>query len=221
ARLPFDNIGVAVLTNDDDIGPIIREIIKYRLIDEALGLEPYDWDSIIKNASGLAIPTDNLSRQTNASDPSIDFTSLAGTYNNPGYGNFTFCLISEEPTESCREFVANTSTLLPGAINTTVPTLLAKPDTVLAEYVVLTHSDGNKFDIAAMHSFPTNNPEQPFWAKVLTAPGFVVEFAATDNGIGMAMNGGIWGAGTGVPDPTGDSLEERAEVWFRQVAPST
>ncbi|EEB94629.1 hypothetical protein MPER_06525 [Moniliophthora perniciosa FA553] len=45
-RLPFDNIGVAVLTNDDDIGPIIREIIKYRLIDEALGLEPYDWDTM-------------------------------------------------------------------------------------------------------------------------------------------------------------------------------
>ncbi|KAI3621302.1 beta-lactamase class penicillin binding protein [Moniliophthora roreri] len=221
ARLPFDNIGVAVLTNDDDIGPIIREIIKYRLIDEALGLEPYDWDSIIKNASGLAVPTDNSSRPTNASDPSIDFTNLAGTYNNPGYGNFTFCLISEEPTESCRELVANTSTLLPGAINTTVPTLLAKTDAVFAEYVALTHSDGNKFDIAAMLSFPTNNPEQPFWAKVLTVPGFVVEFAATDDSIGMAVNGGFWGAGTGVPDPTGDSLEERAEVWFRQVAPST
>uniref|UniRef100_A0A0W0FML0 Beta-lactamase-related domain-containing protein n=1 Tax=Moniliophthora roreri TaxID=221103 RepID=A0A0W0FML0_MONRR len=219
ARLPFDNIGVAVLTNDDDIGPIIREIIKYRLIDEALGLEPYDWDSIIKNVSGLAVPTDNSSRPTNASDPSIDFTSLAGTYNNPGYGNFTFCLVSLEPTESCRELVANASTLLPGAINPTVPTLLAKADAVFAEYVALTHSDGNKFDFATMYSFSTNNSEQPFWAKVLTVSDFVAEFAATDNGIGMAMNGGFWGAGAG--DPTGDSLEERAEVWFRQVVPST
>ncbi|ESK87475.1 hypothetical protein Moror_11580 [Moniliophthora roreri MCA 2997] len=167
----------------------------------------------------LAVPTDNSSRPTNASDPSIDFTSLAGTYNNPGYGNFTFCLVNLEPTESCRELVANASTLLPGAINPTVPTLLAKADAVFAEYVALTHSDGNKFDFATMYSFSTNNSEQPFWAKVLTVPDFVAEFAATDNGIGMAMNGGFWGAGAG--DPTGDSLEERAEVWFRQVVPST
>ncbi|KAK7054310.1 hypothetical protein VNI00_003503 [Paramarasmius palmivorus] len=115
ARLPFDNIGVAVLTNDDDLGPIFNDIIKYRLIDEALGLEPFDWDTLQR--------------------------------------------------------------MIPNS-----------------------------------HSGP----------RVLTAPGFVVEFATADDGsgIGMAMNGGFWGAGTGVPEPSGDTVEQRAEVWFRQVQAS-
>lgn len=40
-RFPWDNLGIAVLTNDN---PYISEVIKYRLIDEALALEPIDWN---------------------------------------------------------------------------------------------------------------------------------------------------------------------------------
>jgi hypothetical protein len=45
SRLPFDNVGVAVLTNDNLYGPYIMEIIRWRLLDEAIGLEPVDWSS--------------------------------------------------------------------------------------------------------------------------------------------------------------------------------
>ncbi|ESK85499.1 beta-lactamase [Moniliophthora roreri MCA 2997] len=220
-RLPSDNVGIAVLTNDEDVGQSIRDIIRYRLIDEALGLEPYDWNSVYKNVSnstGDANPADNSFLPTNTSDPSIELTSLAGTYNNPGYGNWTFCLISEEATESCRELAANASTFIPG-FDFTIPTLLAKSNAIVAgSYILLAHSDGNKFDGLPILSSPTNDPEQPFWAKGLSP--FKAEFAETDDGIGMALNGNFWGATPGVPDPTGDSVEERAEVWFRQVAPS-
>lgn len=44
-RLPFDNLGVAVLTNDHTYGGSIMEIIKYRLLDEALGLKKIDWNN--------------------------------------------------------------------------------------------------------------------------------------------------------------------------------
>lgn len=44
-RFPFENFGVAVLTNDDAYGDQFMEVIKWRLIDALLGLEPIDWDS--------------------------------------------------------------------------------------------------------------------------------------------------------------------------------
>jgi hypothetical protein len=44
-RFPDDGAGVAILTNDDAFGPVMKEIIKYRLADEIFGLQPVDWDS--------------------------------------------------------------------------------------------------------------------------------------------------------------------------------
>lgn len=44
ARLPNDNFGVAVLTNDHDYGRVTTQIIKYYIMDRALGLNPIDWN---------------------------------------------------------------------------------------------------------------------------------------------------------------------------------
>jgi hypothetical protein len=42
-RLPWDDVGFAVLTNDNELGFTISQIVKYRLLDEVLALEPIDW----------------------------------------------------------------------------------------------------------------------------------------------------------------------------------
>ncbi|KAJ7472966.1 hypothetical protein B0H11DRAFT_1672250, partial [Mycena galericulata] len=44
-RFPFDGVGIAAITNDDVFGPLLKEIIKFRIADEAFGLDPVDWDS--------------------------------------------------------------------------------------------------------------------------------------------------------------------------------
>lgn len=44
-RLPYEGLGIAVFTNDDLFGPYIHDIIKFYLIDRALGLETIDWNS--------------------------------------------------------------------------------------------------------------------------------------------------------------------------------
>jgi hypothetical protein len=44
-RLPFDGIGIAVLTNDGNYGSYFGEAIKYRIIDAALGLDAVDWSA--------------------------------------------------------------------------------------------------------------------------------------------------------------------------------
>ncbi|KAF9461071.1 hypothetical protein BDZ94DRAFT_1168367, partial [Collybia nuda] len=43
--LPLDNIGLAVLKNDDDAGFTSSDRIKYRLIEVALGFNQVDWSS--------------------------------------------------------------------------------------------------------------------------------------------------------------------------------
>lgn len=43
ARLPFDGLGIAVLTNDDAIGGYMSFAIVSRLVDEALGIQPEEW----------------------------------------------------------------------------------------------------------------------------------------------------------------------------------
>ncbi|KAJ7655931.1 beta-lactamase/transpeptidase-like protein, partial [Mycena rosella] len=44
-RFLVDGLGIAVLTNDDTFGQSFREVIKYRIADEAFGLPPVDWNS--------------------------------------------------------------------------------------------------------------------------------------------------------------------------------
>ena len=45
SRLPNSNLGIAVFSNDDLYGTAIIEIIKHRIIDEALDLDPIDWNT--------------------------------------------------------------------------------------------------------------------------------------------------------------------------------
>ncbi|KAG6826577.1 hypothetical protein H0H92_015277, partial [Tricholoma furcatifolium] len=85
-RLPADNIGIAVLTNDQDYGSWWMRSIRYRLIDEALGLQYVDWDSRFKEIALAVIPPLATPRAANATLPSLPFASLAGRYDNMGYG---------------------------------------------------------------------------------------------------------------------------------------
>ncbi|KAJ7512257.1 hypothetical protein B0H11DRAFT_2214060 [Mycena galericulata] len=54
-RFPFDGVGIAAITNDDVFGPLLKEIIKFRIADEAFGLDPVDWDSRFVFASAFSM----------------------------------------------------------------------------------------------------------------------------------------------------------------------
>lgn len=45
SRLPNSNIGVSVLTNDNEYGKVFTEIIKNHILDKVLELEPIDWSA--------------------------------------------------------------------------------------------------------------------------------------------------------------------------------
>ncbi|KAK1235671.1 hypothetical protein PQX77_001091 [Marasmius sp. AFHP31] len=222
-RLPFDNIGIAVLTNDEDTGVAFDIVIQYRLMDEALGLEPFDWETpaseLLTSIFG-SIPT---ARPDNSSDPSVPggFASLEGTYNHPGYGDWSFCLFepAKQPSEACKDFAANLSTTIPGGIDPEIPTLVAPVTSIWFDYVQLQHFDGNVFNVTFLSSYPTlNDTDQPFWTFVQRVP-FLAEVGSSGDTVGLGFSGGFWGAGPGVPEPQGTTLEERSEVWFEKVQP--
>jgi hypothetical protein len=43
-RLPAKGIGIAIMINDGHFGTALTSVIKFRIIDEMLGLDPIDWE---------------------------------------------------------------------------------------------------------------------------------------------------------------------------------
>ena len=86
--LPDNGIGVAVLTNTSS-SPM-APVVAYRVLDELLGLEPFDWHSLYKPRFDAVIAGGREARQarrvvTGTSLPR-PLDAYAGDYEHPGYG---------------------------------------------------------------------------------------------------------------------------------------
>ncbi|KAF8067004.1 beta-lactamase/transpeptidase-like protein [Lyophyllum atratum] len=212
ARLPNDGLGVMVYSNDNTFGGLTMEVIKYRLIDEALGLEPIDWSTRYKTlvTQSLGSSPAPTPRPANATLPS----GIAGTYNNGGYGSFELCPVSPplpaSASQKCKTLAAIAPRILPGAVTPGVPTFLAEWNSPWGSHVRFSHFTGNTFNLSMLSSFPTGNASEPFWTSDGT--GAMAQFAT--GGVGLM---GIWGAGDGVSEPEGKTVRERAEVWFDRM----
>ncbi|ESK87216.1 beta-lactamase [Moniliophthora roreri MCA 2997] len=225
-RLPDSKFGVAVFTNDHDYGSYLHEIIKFRIIDSFHGLEPVDWDSrmkhLLREAHEKRISREKP-RPKNPNPPPLPLERLAGLYRNPGYGDIELCYVnrrSRVQSESCRKLVDEQPVVLPGAINDSVPTLLTRWDRYWDSHAKLEHFDGSFFNFTELDSRPTDDESDPYWTGTIQATGdeLTAEFVVDADGIvGFGITGGIWGAGEGVHGPVGNSVQERAEVWFNKV----
>ncbi|KAL0953877.1 hypothetical protein HGRIS_005051 [Hohenbuehelia grisea] len=226
SRLPFEKIGIAVLTNDDQVGDVLANIIKYRIVDLALGMPPLNTEKLylgiaqsITNAQKNLLP-----RPPDATPPSRGFATLAGLYENPAYGRIEFCYASlatndsskAPPSNSCRDLVNRSSTILPGVVESGVPTFLARWDRVFGKYVALKHFNGDLFNVTVLNSYPTGNTSRPFWAGKMVDDRANARFVADDQGIGLAMINNFWSASK-VGSPEGRTIREKAEVWFEKV----
>ncbi|KAF5371351.1 hypothetical protein D9615_009703 [Tricholomella constricta] len=221
SRLPSDNLGIAVLCNDNDYGSILIQIINYRLMDEALGLEKIDWDTRFR-AILSPLPPPSTPRPANASLPSANFTALAGMYDNAGYGKVEFCFVSSDypaASSSCKALAANLSTILPGAVNPKVPTFIGAWDSPWASHIRVSHFDGNQFNVSVLNSFPTNNASaEPYWTyggDTTFDTTIYAESIVTGRRYSLAFTG-FWGAGD-IPKLQGETVRDRAEVVFDKV----
>ena len=94
-------------------------------------------------------------RPANASFPFGDISSVAGKYNDLGYGPFELCLVSpEDPnaSSSCQALAANISIVLPGATPPDIPTFFAMWDNPAFSHLRFTHFDGPVFNLSALWS---------------------------------------------------------------------
>jgi len=218
---PIARKEVTAPSPNDPFGTEIVEAIKFRIIDEALKLEPIDWAGRFKAliSAGRAIPTP---RSANATSPSLPFESLAGAYHDAGYGTVDLCLISpastsSSPSESCRKLLEEIPSTLPGVFDPEIPTLLARWNGFGVTHVSLTHFEHNLFNITGLASIPTrNSSDKPYWVTIESDPSPQAEFSF-DGIPGVGFRGGIWGAGAGVPSPQGETVKDRAEAWFEKV----
>ncbi|KAJ7452152.1 beta-lactamase/transpeptidase-like protein [Mycena galericulata] len=223
-RFPFDGAGVAILSNDDLY--YMRDIIRYRIIDELFGLQPVDWNTRYQElAIGTALVRASLvntPRPANAAPPTGGFAKLVGKYSNPGYTSFELCLIVPAPSsasDACHTLATTLNSTFASHIDPTVPTLAFTWDRLASRYMKLAHFDGNVFNLTGWTGMPTGNASSPVWAYDAGFSSTHVEFGASTKGvIGFGFEDGVWGAGDGVPDPQGKTAEDRAEVWFEAVS---
>ncbi|KAG5643451.1 hypothetical protein DXG03_000924 [Asterophora parasitica] len=233
SRLPNDNFGVSVLTNDHEYGKVLTEIIKNHIIDKTLGLDPIDWNTRYKNVKSIP-PVRATPRPENAKPPSANFTSIAGLYNNDGYGQIEFCLLTPTPdlskiaaagnTSSCAQVTSNLTTILPDAIRPGIPTLIAAVNGPWFSHIRLEHFNADLFNISLLISTPANDTAKPYWTfndKSKSDNAIIGELDVNGTHIGLGFAGfwaGLWdGAEAGVPKPLGANPRERAEVYWDKI----
>ncbi|KAJ7624933.1 beta-lactamase/transpeptidase-like protein [Roridomyces roridus] len=191
ARFPSENFGVAVLTNDEELGASIRESIKYRIVDEVLSLHPYiDWTARYREQVAAAVPPPSIPRSKDAAPPSVPYTALAGKYHNAGYRSLDFCLFWHNATH--------------------VPMLIARHDTGAGNHLRLSHYEGDKFNVTVLNVLDGDAP----WVR--KTDQFEAEFEVDGEDVGFALIG-VWGPGQGAEPLQGETVRERAEVWFSKM----
>ncbi|KAJ7111488.1 beta-lactamase/transpeptidase-like protein [Mycena epipterygia] len=222
-RIPSQDFGVAILSNDESFGTEMVEVMKFHIIDAALKLEAIDWSGRLKSLitagfNGRTIPTP---RPENATLPSVPFDVLAGTYHDPAYGTVDLCFVSRDiesaASESCRQLLKEIPTTLPDALDPQIPTLLARWPAFGITHIALKHFEYNVFNLSGLASIPTgNSSEKPYWVSTEADPSLIAEFSESDGVLGFGLRG-LWGAGSGVQSPKGDTVKDRAEAWLEKA----
>ncbi|KAJ7487901.1 beta-lactamase/transpeptidase-like protein [Mycena latifolia] len=212
-RFPTENLGIAVLSNEEELGSSLMEAVKYRIADAVFQLEAIDWTARYRAKLAKAVPSPFIPRADDAAPPSVPYAALAGTYTHPAYGSLRLCLFAEDapPDPACSALSTEVAELLPGVVDPRAPTLIARWATMVTNYMQLAHYSSNSFNLTALMSTGSKGPGE-MW--VYKNPGLEVEFETHgEEDIGFAIIG-IWGPGDGVAPPEGDTVKERAEVWF-------
>lgn len=95
-------------------------------------------------------------RPSNPANPSAPFSSYSGVYWNLGYGDVELCSVSvkskDSSTSTCKDVVSSASTLLPGALDDTIPTFLVKWDKFWFSHLKLEHFDTDMFNASLLDS---------------------------------------------------------------------
>lgn len=127
-----------------------------------------------------------------APPPDASLDKLSATYANPAYGQLSFKVKGD------------------GVLRAWTDELGGGPSTI-----ALQHFSGNHFNATVtVYETPLGEKESAVVERAIID----AEFEIVDGVVkGFGVWGGLWGAGAGVPSPTGEKPREKAEVWFDRV----
>ena len=105
-----------------------------------------------------AMQRKKLPRPANPSLPALPLQAFSGSYTNAGYEDLELCWIGPPSTrasnasKSCKKAVRELPRVIPGAVNTSVPTLVAKWDKFWSTHLKLEHFDGMLWNVSVLES---------------------------------------------------------------------
>ncbi|KAK7442199.1 hypothetical protein VKT23_016171 [Stygiomarasmius scandens] len=241
-RFPNDNLGLVILSNDEELGTEIHEIVRFKLAEHILGLETIDWRSRKQQARLERVASDRakaLPRPRNPTPPSVSLELLEGReFSHPTYGSLKPCYVGPRTTtperslqsEECRKFVENSASrrILQSPVlspkeeeETDIPTLLIPfPNAFFITHILLRHFDGNLFNASTVFTNYDVRVREGYREEGDIISGlddrYEVEFVPGEEE-GFAFRGNFWGMeGKVAKEPSGAG-KEGAEVWFGRV----
>ncbi|KAJ7870424.1 beta-lactamase/transpeptidase-like protein [Mycena leptocephala] len=159
SRFPNDNLGVIVLSNDEN-GNRIMEMVKWRIIDHVFGLEPIDWAQRYADSFAKSIRQnqDVTPRPSPPVLPSVPFGAMEGTFSHGAYGAFQPCFVESKTagrSAACTE-VINTPVvqriLGASADAESIPTFIVPFKRTFSTHMRFAHFAGNVFNVSLIWS---------------------------------------------------------------------
>ncbi|KAJ7209185.1 beta-lactamase/transpeptidase-like protein [Mycena pura] len=230
ARLPNDNLGVIVLTNDENGGKILPSV-QWRIVDHVLGLEPIDWAQRYDDLFHEAVRKnqDVTPRPSPPVLPSVPFSAMEGTFTHGAYGSIQPCLVQSRPSPACTAVldapVVRRILGAPSSSADTVPTFIVPFVRTFSTHMRLAHFSGHTFNASLIWSNSDVRRAEGYAEKdedgdVLVGldDRYVVEWVGNGNGTGdgWAFTGNFWGKEGDVRKLEGEG-KDAAEVWFGRV----
>ncbi|KAJ3885239.1 beta-lactamase/transpeptidase-like protein [Lentinula edodes] len=205
-RFPNDNLGIVVLSNDEDFGTEIHQIVIRRIADEILGLDPLDWTIRLqaqREKFNAEIVKMALPRPEAPSLPTAPIASMEEIIKSPLTYNSTL-----EDTLA-------------------IPTLIIPYNGFFVTHIMLRHFCGNLFNgsiiwsnwvVREKEGYHQNHENVGKDIIIGFDNRFEVEWVHETKSAkgGLAFKGGFWGKGKKAKAPTGTG-KESAEVWFGKV----
>ncbi|KAJ7704705.1 beta-lactamase/transpeptidase-like protein [Mycena metata] len=231
-RFPNDNLGVIVLSNDEN-GNHIMETVKWRIIDHIFGLEPIDWAQRYVHADKIAEEIRKNQAVTPRSSPPIlpsaAFSDMEGTFTHGAYGSIQPCFVQSKASglSAACSSVINTPVvqrILGASSADTIPTFIVPFKRTFSTYLRLAHFSGNTFnatliwsnsDARAAEGYPEGGDvvvglDERYVAEWVSGTG---DESSED---GFAFTGNFWGKAGEVRPLEGEG-KDAAEVWFGRI----
>ncbi|KAJ7153968.1 beta-lactamase/transpeptidase-like protein [Mycena crocata] len=234
SRFPNDNLGVIVLSNDENGGHIL-ESVKWRIVDHVLGLEPIDWAQRYSDKLDEAIRKNQevTPRPSEPVPPSVPFSAMEGTFSHGAYGSIQPCFVKSKRaglSTACTS-VINTRIVqrILGASNLTetVPNFIIPFKRTFATHLHLVHFNKNTFNASLIWSNSDAREREGYPPEGHVVVGFderyEVEWVGSGGkgegggeGDGFAFKGNFWGKQGEVRTLEGEG-KDAAEVWFGRI----